>query len=58
MLEKLKNSTLPIKTIEELKAEADRICGPAEKPQFTDQAVAVVKWVDGTVIDTVWQIKK
>ncbi len=58
LLEKLKNSTLPIKTIEELKAEADRICGPAEKPQFTDQAVAVVKWVDGTVIDTVWQIKK
>ncbi|MEI8202768.1 MAG: citrate lyase subunit alpha [Bacteroidota bacterium] len=57
LIEKLIDSKLPIKTIEELKAEGDAICGPAEKPVFTDKAVAVVKWVDGTIIDTIWQIE-
>ena len=57
LLEKLKGSSLPIKTIDELKAEGDAICGPAEKPRFTNKAVAVVKWVDGTIIDTIWQLE-
>ena len=58
LLEKMKNSDLPIKTIEELKNEAERICGKPEKPEFTDKIVAAVKWVDGTVIDVVRQVKK
>ena len=42
---------------EEIKAEVERICGgkPA-KPRLLDHPVAVVKWVDGTVLDTVWQV--
>lgn len=57
LLEKLKDSKLPIKTIEELKAEAEKICGIPEKPELTDEVVALIKWVDGTVIDTVRKVK-
>jgi len=31
--------------------------GKPEKPRLTDKPVAVIKWVDGTVIDTVFQVK-
>jgi citrate lyase subunit alpha/citrate CoA-transferase len=56
LIEKLKNSKLPIKTIQQLKDEGEAICGIPEKPTFTDKAVAVIKWVDGTIIDTIWEI--
>ena len=56
LIEKLSNSKLPIKTIQELMEEAEAICGKAENPKFTDKPVAVVKWVDGTIIDTIWQV--
>ncbi len=58
LIEKMKGSSLPIKTIQELKAEAEAICGKPDKPKFTDEAVAVIKWVDGTIIDTVWKLAK
>lgn len=57
LLEKVKGSDLPVKSIHELKAEAEKICGKPQKPEFTDKVVAAVKWVDGTVIDVVRQIK-
>jgi citrate lyase subunit alpha/citrate CoA-transferase len=56
LIEKMKNSTLPIKTIQELKAEAEKICGIPEKPKFSDEIVAVIKWVDGTIIDSVRRV--
>jgi citrate lyase subunit alpha/citrate CoA-transferase len=49
-------SDLPIRPIEDLKAELDRICGVPAKVERSDQPVAVVKWVDGTVLDTVWKV--
>ncbi|HKK59762.1 MAG TPA: citrate lyase subunit alpha [Salinivirga sp.] len=58
LLEKLKDSELPIKTIEELKAEAEEICGKPQKPEFDDEVIAAIKWVDGTVIDVVRKIKE
>lgn len=58
LIEKMKGSSLPIKTIQELKAEAEAICGKPEKPKVTDEPVAVIKWVDGTIIDTVWKLEK
>jgi len=58
LIEKMKHSSLPIKTIHELKDEAERICGKPEKAAYTDEIVAVVKWVDGTVIDSVYRIKE
>jgi citrate lyase subunit alpha/citrate CoA-transferase len=57
LIEKMKHSSLPIKTIEELKAEGERICGVPAKPVFTDEVVAVVKWVDGTVLDSIRRVK-
>lgn len=53
-----KNSGLPIRSIESIKKEIDALCGgtPA-KPKFTDQPIAVVKWVDGTVLDTVFRVE-
>lgn len=58
LIEKMKNTNLPIRTIQELKEEAEKICGKPEKPKFTDEIVAVIKWVDGTVIDSVYKIGK
>ena len=58
LIEKMKNSTLPIRTMLELKEEADKICGKPEKPRFTDEVVAVVKWVDGTVLDSIYRVKE
>jgi citrate lyase subunit alpha/citrate CoA-transferase len=57
LLDAVKGKGLPLRTIEEIKAEVEKICGgkPA-KPRLLDNPVAVVKWVDGTVIDTVWQV--
>ncbi len=57
LLEKLKNSDLPLKSIEELKQEAEAICGVPQKPKFEDEIVAAIKWVDGTVIDIVRKVK-
>jgi citrate lyase subunit alpha/citrate CoA-transferase len=56
LIEKMKNSNMPIKTIQELKEEAEKICGVPEKPKFGDEIVAVIKWVDGTVIDSVRRV--
>ncbi|HLO58498.1 MAG TPA: citrate lyase subunit alpha [Bacteroidales bacterium] len=58
LIEKTKDSGLPIKTIQELKDEAEAICGIPEKPEFDDQIVAVIKWVDGTVIDVVRKVSE
>ena len=58
LIEKAQGSDLPLKSIEELKEEAERICGKPAKPQFTDKVIAAVKWVDGTVIDVVRQVKE
>ncbi len=56
LIEMTKNSSLPIKTLEELKSEANRICGIPDPPALEERVVAAIKWVDGTVIDVVHQV--
>ncbi|MBN1340337.1 MAG: citrate lyase subunit alpha [Bacteroidales bacterium] len=56
LLERMKGSPLPLKSIEELKDEAEKICGKPDKPALDDELVAVIKWVDGTVIDSVKKV--
>jgi len=57
LLDALKGSKLPIRPIEEIKAEVERFCGGApQKPVLTEDPVAVIKWVDGTILDTVWKV--
>jgi citrate lyase subunit alpha/citrate CoA-transferase len=58
LLELTKGSGLPIKSMEELKSEADRICGIPDPPELTNRVVAAIKWVDGTLIDVVKQVSK
>jgi len=57
LLNKVKDSGLPIKDIHELKEEAEKICGRPAGPELEDEVVAIIKWVDGTVIDSVFKVK-
>jgi citrate lyase subunit alpha/citrate CoA-transferase len=55
---KASGSKLPIRTIQELKKEVDQMCGgPPAPPKFGEKVVAAIKWVDGTVIDSVREVE-
>jgi citrate lyase subunit alpha/citrate CoA-transferase len=57
LLSAVSGSDLPIRPIEEIKAEVEAIVGgPPAKPEFGERVVAAIKWVDGTVIDCVRQL--
>ncbi len=59
LIDATKNSGLPIRTIQEIKEEVDDLVGgPPEKPHFTDEVIGVVKWVDGTVLDTIFKVNR
>ena len=60
LLKAVKGSSLPIKTIKQIYDEVNEICGgvPSKPKVNMDKVVAVIKWVDGTVIDSVFQIEK
>ena len=49
---------LPLRTIQELKDEAEAICGRPDVPEPGERVVAAVKWVDGTVLDVVRQVRE
>jgi len=57
LLKAVAGSDLPIRPIEEIKAEIDALVGGApEKPNLGEKVVAAIEWVDGTVIDSVRQV--
>ncbi len=58
LLNAVKNSSLPIRTIKEIQKEVYEICGGApQKPNVNKKkVVAVVKWADGTVLDSIYQV--
>ena len=59
LIKATKKSGLPIRKIEEIKEEVDDLVGaPLDKPEFTDEVVGVVKWIDGTVIDSIFKVNK
>lgn len=55
LLEKLKDSKLPIMDIRTLKGIGEKLAGKPDPIAFTDKVVAVVEYRDGTVIDVVRQ---
>jgi citrate lyase subunit alpha/citrate CoA-transferase len=56
--QRLAGSDLPIRPIEAIRDEVERMCGgKPQRPRRTDRPVAVIKWVDGTLIDSVWQVE-
>ncbi|HPI38134.1 MAG TPA: citrate lyase subunit alpha [Ignavibacteriaceae bacterium] len=60
LIKAMKGSSLPVRSIHDIKKEIDEICGgaPAKPKVDKNKVVAVVKWVDGTVLDSVFQIVK
>jgi len=52
----VKNTNLPIMDIVDLKNQVEAICGKPDPPHLGKDIVAVVKWVDGTVLDSVYKI--
>jgi citrate lyase subunit alpha/citrate CoA-transferase len=57
LLEAVRGSALPIRHIEEIKNEVETFTGKPQKAAVSDEPVAVIKWVDGSVIDTVWKVE-
>ena len=59
LLRAMKGSSIPILDIKDLKKQVDEICGGApKKPKVNkEKVVAVIKWVDGTVLDSVFQVE-
>ncbi|MGL5088572.1 MAG: citrate lyase subunit alpha [Cetobacterium sp.] len=57
LIEKFKNSKLPIKTIDELRDISKNMTGQESSVQFSEKIVAVIEYRDGTVIDTIKKIK-
>ncbi|RPI69346.1 MAG: citrate lyase subunit alpha [Ignavibacteriales bacterium] len=60
LIKAVKNPSLPIKSIKEIRDEVNEICGgaPAKPKLNKEKVVAIIKWVDGTVLDSVFQIIK
>jgi citrate lyase subunit alpha/citrate CoA-transferase len=58
LIDQVRGSGLPNRSIEEIKDEVEAIVGGKPEPaSLSDNPVAVVKWTDGTVLDTVWQVE-
>jgi citrate lyase subunit alpha/citrate CoA-transferase len=57
LIDATRNSKLPIRRIEDIQKDVFQLCGGRpQKPKLADRPVAIVKWVDGTVLDTIWQL--
>jgi citrate lyase subunit alpha / citrate CoA-transferase len=57
LLDSLRATSLPLCSIEKLRAEAEAICGGAPaSPTFGARMIGVVTWVDGTLLDSVRQV--
>ncbi len=59
LIQATKNSNLPIRKIKDIYDEVIEITGKPEKPNFDlNKPVAIVKWVDGTILDTIFKIRE
>ena len=58
LLEATEKSNLTILSIKDLKEDAESSCGETpEIPEFEDNIVAIIEWIDGTVLDSIWQVR-
>jgi citrate lyase subunit alpha/citrate CoA-transferase len=60
LIKAMKGSSLPVKPIKQIYEEVVELCGGAPtKPRVNKKkVVAAIKWVDGTVIDSVFQVEE
>lgn len=56
LIEAVEGKQLPLKSLEQLKDEAEAICGIPDDPILDHEIVAAIKWVDGTVLDSVRKV--
>lgn len=57
LLRAARRSDLPIRPIKDIHSEVqDMMGGKPQRPPQSDDPVAVIKWVDGTLLDTVWRV--
>lgn len=57
LVDALRGSRLPLRTLSEIKAEVESICGGAPAaPRLDERIIGVVSWVDGTLIDSIRQV--
>ncbi len=56
LLDRLRGSGLPLRSLEEIRDEAVAERGAPSAPHIGDEIVAVVKWIDGTLIDAVRKV--
>ena len=57
LIERFKDTKLPIKTIDELKEIAESFTGKPRNIEFDDKIVALVEYRDGTIIDVIKKVK-
>lgn len=58
LAEDLRKAGLPVRSLEEMRAEALRLVGgDGKSPVFGDEVVAVIQWRDGTAIDVVHKVE-
>lgn len=58
LIDATRHSSLPIRSLPEIQAEVEDICGgKPDKPRLGPKIAAVVKWVDGTVLDSIYQVQ-
>lgn len=56
LIDATRGSGLPVRTLHDLKEEAERLCGGApESAPLDSPVVGLVTWVDGTALDTLHQ---
>jgi len=48
---------LPVRTLEEIRAEVERLVRPVRRPVFGEETIAAIEWRDGTVIDVVRKVE-
>jgi citrate lyase subunit alpha/citrate CoA-transferase len=58
LLERVRGSGLPLVGLPQLMDEVRSLTGIPEAPRFTDRAVALVEWRDGSIIDVVRQLEQ
>jgi len=55
--EKFLSAGLPVRTLQEIKAEVEAFVQPLASPVFGDEVIAIIEWRDGTVIDAVRKVE-
>ncbi len=48
---------LPVRTLEEIKQDVERLIRPVRRPVFGDEIIAAIEWRDGTIIDVVRKVE-